>query len=300
MSRFNVIDPSRLGPMIVLEKIEAEAILAARMARLKARWTELDPPLGAEYDVEGLEFDPLKINQEASTYFEIMLRDRVNQAARAVTLAFGAGTDLDAIASRYPGGVPRLAGETDDRYRRRVWLSVNALSPHGTAEAYQFWALSAINGLLRDVTTLKLRASLEDHPLILITCLLEGPEPKPTQSQLLAIREYVLGEARTGLTDVISVAPPKVREIKYRIRLWLYPGPDAPSVVTLIRQRLEALIVDQYWLGHDHTRMAIHAATAVGGVANAIIDEPATDIATPPDWVVKVTGIELEVVGRTE
>ncbi len=105
--------PRRTGRMQVLETISTEVVLAARMADLKTRWSTSDPPAAANYDVENLEFDPLKINQEVATYFELMLRDRVNQAARAVTLAFAVGTDLDAIGSRYPGGMPRIAGETD-------------------------------------------------------------------------------------------------------------------------------------------------------------------------------------------
>ena len=127
--RISVLLPANLQPMVVLEKIDVETILAERMARLKELWAKYDPPSAAQYDVEQLEFDPIKINQEACSYFELLIRDRINQAARSITLAYAIGTDLDAIASRYPGGVPRLEGESDDRYRRRIWLSPNTLSP---------------------------------------------------------------------------------------------------------------------------------------------------------------------------
>ena len=78
-------------------------------------------------------------------------------------MAFGSGSDLDAIASRYPGGVPRLADEPytiagDDRYRRRIWLSPNVLSPHGTAEAYIFWALTA-DAALRDASAVTIEGT---------------------------------------------------------------------------------------------------------------------------------------------
>ena len=149
MNRLGVLDPKSLPHFDVLEALNAETILEGRMDRFVELWKEHDPPAGAVYDVEGLEFDPIKITQETSTYFELLLRDRVNQAARSVTLAFAVGGDLDAIASRYPGGVPRLRDEQgnpdedDERYRRRIWLSPATLSPHGTEEAYVFWALSA-------------------------------------------------------------------------------------------------------------------------------------------------------------
>src|SRR5262245_44831599 len=231
--RFPVIDPARLGRMLVLEDIDTDAIIKARMARLKEIWAEHDPPAAAQYDVEGLEFDPILSNQECCTYFELMLRDRLNQAARSLTLANAVGTDLDAIASRYPGGVPRVTGESDTRYRQRVWLSPNPLTPHGTAEGYQFWAMNALPNV-RDVSTIKIRPRLDDNPIILITCMMEGANPLPSIEELLAIRRYLIAESRLAMTDVISVAPPKVVDIAYRIKVWLYPTVDQPSTLAQI------------------------------------------------------------------
>jgi phage-related baseplate assembly protein len=295
--RISVILPANLQPMIVLEKLDVETILGARMSRLKQLWAYYDPPAAAQYDVENLEFDPIKINQEASSYFELMLRDRVNQAARSITLAYAIGTDLDAIATRYPGGVPRLEGESDDRYRRRIWLSPNTLSPHGTAEAYEFWALTALP-TLRDVTAI--RAVAHDYyPTILITCLNEPPaEPKPTDEELVRVRAYIQSLSRMGLTDVISVNPPKVREIEYKIAVWLYPGTVQDQTMNQIVSNLANLINDQFWLGHDHSHTAIHAACRLTGVHHVDIELPEEDVFVPLDWVVKVTQVTVRMAGR--
>jgi phage-related baseplate assembly protein len=164
-SRFSVIRPDLLPTMRVLEPIGTEDILTRRMQQLLIIWNKYDPPNAAQYDVQNLEFDPIKINQELNTFFEMLVRDRVNQAARAITLAFAVGSDLDAIASRYPYGVPRLqttvvttdpatgaqttvtVPETDAAYRQRIWLSPSILSlagpGQGTYESYKFWAMSA-------------------------------------------------------------------------------------------------------------------------------------------------------------
>jgi phage-related baseplate assembly protein len=296
--RISVILPANLQPMIVLEKLDAETILADRMARLKQLWALYDPPAAAQYDVEELEFDPIKINQEASTYFELLVRDRVNQAARSITLAYAIGTDLDAIASRYPGGVPRLPGESDDRYRRRIWLSPNTLSPHGTAEAYEFWALSAFPEL-RDVTAI--RSVLYDYyPTILITCLMNTnyDDPKPSQEQLVYIRSYIQSLSRQGLTDVISVNPPKIMEINYSVAVWLYPGTVPDQTMLKISMNLSALVTDQYWLGHDHSHTAIHAACMISGVHHVDIEEPTENVIVPLDWIVKVKTINVRLAGR--
>ena len=296
--RISVLLPANLQPMIVLEDIDVETILADRMARLKVLWASYDPPSAAQYDVEQLEFDPIKINQEASTYFELLLRDRVNQAARSITLAYAIGTDLDAIASRYPGGVPRLEGESDERYRRRIWLSPNTLSPHGTAEAYEYWALTALPEL-RDVTAIR-SVQHDYYPTILITCLmgLDQASPSPTQEQLVTIRSYIQSLSRQGLTDVISVNPPKVKEIAYTVEVWLYPGTSADQSAIKIYENLTKLVTEQYWLGHDHTHTAIHAACSIPGVHHVDIVSPADDVLIPLDWVIKVSGIFVNLAGR--
>ena len=295
--RISVILPANLQPMIVLEKLDVEAILEARMIRLKQLWAFYDPPVAAQYDVEDLEFDPIKINQEVCSYFELLLRDRVNQAARSITLAYAIGTDLDAIATRYPGGVPRLPNESDDRYRRRIWLSPNTLSPHGTAEAYEFWALTAMPSL-RDVTAI--RTVMHDYyPTILITCLKEPPaEPKPTDQELVTIRAYIQSLSRQGLTDVISVNPPKIREIEYKIAVWLYPGTVQQQTMDKIVSNLATLINDQYWLGHDHSHTAIHAACRLTGVHHVDIEAPEDDVMVPLDWLIKVTSVTVRNAGR--
>jgi phage-related baseplate assembly protein len=295
--RISVLNPDYLQRMLVLEDINTEEILAARMQRLKTLWASYDPPVAAQYDVENLEFDPIKINQEACTFFELLLRDRVNQAARSITLAYAIGSDLDAIASRYPGGVPRLEGESDDRYRRRIWLSPNTLSPHGTAEAYEFWALTALPAL-RDVTAI--RSVMHDYyPTILITCLMEPPAgPKPSDEQLVQIRAYIQSLSRMGLTDVISVNPPKIKEIDYKVGVWLYPGASPDQTITKIQSSLEKLVTDQYWLGHDHTHMAIDAACSMTGVHHVEIIEPAENVFVPMDWIVRVNTVTVTLIGR--
>lgn len=305
MSRFPVIDLSQLQPMKILEALDVEVILNRRMGRFLARWAAHDPPNAAQYDVANLEFDPVKIVQEADSYEELGLRDRVNQAARGVTTAFGVSTDLDAIASRYPGGVPRLPNEPytiegDNRYRKRIWLSPNPLSPHGPAGAYEFWALTALDSVLHDVSVIKVRPNLAEDPIILITCLASGTDPKPTTEQLLAIRAYIQAESRLAMTDTILVRAPKVRSTEYRLRVWLFPGPDVATIKTQLARKLQELVVSQYWLGYDHARSAIDAAATLPGVHHVVIDEPAEDIEVPPDWVVVVTKIGVQIVGRTE
>lgn len=316
-SRFQIIDPSQLAELSVIEVPDKEAILRERMLQLKAIWTSYDPPYGAEYDVEGLEFDPIKINQEVTTYFDLMLRDRINQAARATTLAFSSDHDIDVVASRYPGGVPRLAGESDERYRMRVWLSANAFTSAGVEEAYVFHAMTA-QPVLSHVTATKIRPRPNDVQVI-VTCL-RRPEPGwlepvvrgsvldilvddqlvPTALELQAVRVALNAKGVRPLTDVIVVRAPKIVMADYEIRVWLYPTGIMSSILGNIADNLVKLLANQRLLGHEHSLNAIHAAVKVGGVHSATVDRPALDVFADPTQIVKVNTVRVSVVGRAE
>lgn len=296
-SRFSTVDLTQLGRMYVLEDINTEVTIFDRMQRLKEFWTLADPPLGAEYDVENLEFDPLKINQECNTFFEFLLRDRVNQAARAVTLAFAISSDLDAIASRYPGGVPRLPDEADDRYRRRIQLSVNPLSPHGPAGAYIYWALTADAGL-KDASEY---VEKEGTGEVVLTIMDDNKlEPRPTLQRILAVRAYVLDAYRKAATDVLIVSAPIVKDVEYQLNVWLFPGPDEKALMASIKTKVDELVEKQRWLGYDHSRAAIDAAAFLPGVHSIDIVSPAADVHVNPRQVVRVTKTTITFMGRRE
>lgn len=319
MPRIGVIELSQLPPFEVLELISTEVILRTRLAQLKTYWAVSDPPNGAQYDVGNLEFDPLRINQEANTFYELMLRDRVNQAARAVTLAFATGGNLDAIASRYPGGMPRIAGEKDDDYRTRVWLSPNTLSPHGIYESYVFWALNAYAAAgdpkLRDAQA----TNVPGNPDITITIMADGPpitaqgsydgadagkmitaypSPAPSNDQVVRTAVYIKDKSRKGLTDVITVGSPKVVHVRYDVGVVLFPGWDPGLIMPQLAVAMAALLEDQRWLGFSHTRAAIDRALKVGGVFNLLIKLPAADVLVDPTTTVVVDGVKLYYAGR--
>lgn len=310
MARLGMIELDQLPEMRVLEQLDSEAVISERMAQFVALWAKHDPPARAQYDVDALEFDPIKINQESNAFFELLLRDRVNQAAKAVTLAFASGSDLDAIGSRYPGGMPRLPGESDDQYRMRVWLSPNTLSPHGTYESYVFWALTGAlaSGLpLRDATAVARRGT----PYITITIMAEGtpvkstgsgitayPSPLPTIAQIDEVRKYVGAKSRKGLTDVVSVRVPKVVKTDYVVDYWLFPSWDKVTVEKNMYDQIAVLLEQQRWLGYSHTLDAIDAALRVAGVYKINVVTPATDVEIDQHETVVVEKVLLRYQGR--
>jgi phage-related baseplate assembly protein len=308
MARLGTIEIDQLPEMQVLEKLDSEDVLTKRMNEFVALWDKHDPPAGAQYDVEHLEFDPIRINQEANTFFELLLRDRVNQAAKSVTLAFASGPDLEAIGSRYPGGMPRLSGENDDHYRMRIWLSSNTLSPHGTYDSYVFWALSA-DPTLRDATAVARRGT----PDVTITIMADGapvttnltkngispfPTPTPIVPQIDKVRTYVDSHSRKALTDVVSVRSPHIITIDYVIDYWLFPGWDLKLLEPELYIAMAELIETQRWLGYSHTLDAVDAALKRSGVYKLHVISPANDVEIDQHEVVVVRSVKLRFAGR--
>jgi len=337
-SRYSVIRPELLPTMQVLQTISTEDILAARMNQLIAFWNNNDPPNAAQYDVANLEFDPIKINQELNAYFELLVRDRVNQAARAITLAFSTGSDIDAIASRYPGGVPRKTvangtwngpgtQEPDATYKTRVWLAPNILSlsgpGQGVYESYKFWALTAPQFTgelpLKDASAFTVPHTGNVYLAILPdgtinTIWVQDPlnlnswslQPNavvyPTANQIEAVYEYIAAPymGRMGLTDVLNVIRPRVVNAMIDVDVVLFPGVDQASLMAETTAAVGQLIVAINWIGADLTRLALSGALAQSGVYNAIIRQPAADVIVDNTGVVNVQSARIRYIGTGE
>ena len=143
---FSQIDLSRLAAPDVVEALDFEAILAEMLADLRGRdsaFTALT------------EADPAYKILEVAAYRELLIRQRINEAARSVMLAYAAGADLDQIAANF--GVARLlirpaddrtipptpaVYETDEELRNRVTLSLEGYTAAGSRGSYVYHALS--------------------------------------------------------------------------------------------------------------------------------------------------------------
>jgi phage-related baseplate assembly protein len=278
------------------------------MAEVVANWEANDPPNGYAYDGSTLEFDPIRIQQETGAYFETLLRNRVNQAARAVTLAFAVGGSLDAVGSRYPGGMPRLAGEGDDAYRTRVWLSPNTFTQNGVYENYVFFSLTAAQAAGTPLQDCQVQ-STPGSPQVYITIMANGapvtalkdangdytgtfsayPSPIPTDAQIASVATYIAepGQGRKGQTDVVNVNGPNIVNATLSVQFFMFPGWDQGAMMNVLCPALAAMIEGQRYLGYSLTRSAIDAALKVSGVSSVLVSSPpVVSGASDPDVLV--------------
>ena len=133
-----MMDLQTLPAPSVVETLSFEAIVAAAKADFAER---LRPHLPAIDEILTLESDPVVKLIESHAYRELLIRARINDAARAHLLAFATGSDLDQLAALF--GVARMPAETDERLRARLQLRIAALAAQGTRQHYEFHAMTA-------------------------------------------------------------------------------------------------------------------------------------------------------------
>lgn len=170
MSTTSVIDLSRLPlPPVAQELAHAQIrdeMLADYTADMQADNPEFTSPLPS---------DPAYTLISRFAYRELHLRQRINEAARAVLLAYAQGGDLDNLGALF--GVVRLVLEpadneatppkpavleSDAALRTRILLAVDGISVAGPASAYAFHALSA-DSLVKDVSVDAPKFAKADH-----------------------------------------------------------------------------------------------------------------------------------------
>ena len=283
------IDFSRLEPPRVIEEVSFEAILKAYREDVIARSE------GRLARAVALEQSPTNVVLEVEAYAEMMVRARINSAARAVMLPFAIGTDLDVLAAFYSvlnpetgradivTRMPLVANprpfstnpedwETDERFRRRVQLAPEAMSPAGTAGGYIFHAMAA------DVTIRDASAICPSPGVAQIAIMNSGADPIPTSTRLAKVRARLNNRLIKPLTDIVKVQSAEKIGTALIADLTLYPGPDQALVLNDISTALDKVRGRISKLGRDLPRSALFAALNQEGVQGVSLKSPAIDL----------------------
>lgn len=157
-----IVDLSLLAAPDVVDELDYETILAERKATLVSLYPEEQQEAVAR--TLTLESEPMVKLLQENAYREVIWRQRVNESARAVMLAYAAGNDLDNIGANFSVGrlVITPADETtlpptpavmesDTDYRLRVQQAFEGMSVAGSVGAYQFHGRSA-DGRVADIS----------------------------------------------------------------------------------------------------------------------------------------------------
>lgn len=293
------IDLSQLPAPNVIEPLDFETLLAERKARLIALHPEEEREAVAE--LLALESEPtVKLLQE-NAYRELLLRQRINEAARAVMIAFANDADLDQLGANLnvkrlvldagdPSAIPPVPPtlENNRDYRTRIQLAFEGLSVAGPSGAYEYQAISAHPSVL-DVSV----ASPEPVEVVL-TILSREAGGQPSQAVLDAVRKRV--DERRPLTDRVTVQAATLLPFSITAVLALRTGPDPAVIREQARQQLTAYVEARHRLGAWITRSGVHAALTVEGVERITL-EGFAEIIAAQHQAPHCTGITLHTEG---
>lgn len=297
---FTAVDLSKLPFPNAVEALDFETILAEMIADLIAR----DPVFTAL-----LESDPAYKVLEVSAYREYLMRQRVNEAIKAVMLAYAEQNDLDQIAARYnverltitpadSSTVPPTAAvmESDESLRRRVQLSFEGFSTAGPRGAYIFHSLGAD----ADVLDADAYGPPETPGVVRVAVLSRIGDGTASAELLDAVEATLSDEDVRPLTDQVTVESAVIVDYEIDAELTLYSGPDSEVVVAAAIAAAELYVEQNHRLGRDVTISGIHAALHQEGVQNVSLISPLVNVVAEWNEATHCTGITVASVGVDE
>jgi phage-related baseplate assembly protein len=292
---FTAVDLSRLPAPAIIEALDFETIQAAAVVRMQ----QLMP------DFVARDSDPATKILQVVSYIVQMVRQRVNDAARAVMPAYAVGTDLDNIAALFgitrftitPAdevlGIPAVM-ESDNDFRRRMVLAPEGYSVAGPEGAYIFHALSA------DADVLDASATSPSPGEVLVSVLSRTGSGEASPALIAAVDAYVSDETRRPLTDFVTVQSAEIMEYAVAATLTTFSGPDGGVVIAAAQASLDAYIEASHRLGRDITRSGLFAALHVEGVQNVALTAPVADIIVSRTQAPFCTGTTVNYAGTGE
>ncbi|UQX59183.1 baseplate assembly protein [Citrobacter sp. XT1-2-2] len=277
------IDLSQLPPPVVVEPLDFETLFAQRKAAFIAMYPE-DEQEEIARTLE-LESEPITMLLEENCYRELLLRQRVNEAARAVMLAYSTDSDLDNLAVNF--NVERLTiqeeddsvtppieavMESDADLRTRTQQAFEGLSVAGPTAAYEFWGRSA-DGRVADIS------AVSPTPACVTISVLSREGDGTASDDLLSVVAAALNDEEVRpVADRVTVQSAEIVPYQIDATLYIYPGPEAEPVRQASEQQLQVYIAAQNRLGRDIRLSAIYAALHVEGVQRVELAQPVADI----------------------
>ena len=295
------IDLTQLPAPSVVEALDFEAILATRKAHLVSLLPEAER--AAVTALLELESEPATKLLEENAYQETILRNRVNDAGKAVMLAFALDGDLDQLGANVnvarlvitpanPNAMPPVAAvmEDNDAYRLRIQEAPDGLSVAGPKASYEFHARSS-DGRVKDAS-----ATSPAPASVTVTVLANNDTGIASADLLATVARALNAEEVRPLGDRLTVQAAQVIDYQIEATLFIGVGPEVPILLDAARANALRVSQPRRPLGHSIYRSACSAAVHVEGVRKVVLTSPAADIELNATQAARCTGIKLNVV----
>jgi phage-related baseplate assembly protein len=279
MGSFTPIDLSKLPAPDVIETLDFENLLSDYINDFVAR--------NPNYSTL-LESDPAIILMQVVAYREMLLRARINEAAKANMLAYATKGDLDNLAAFF--GVERLIDETDERLRKRTQLALEGFSTAGPVGAYIFHSLSASN----EVKSVSVKSPNPGE--VLVTILSNIGDGTVSQELIDTVLAKLNEDDIRPLTDLVSVQGAEIINYQVEAVITVYSGPSSAVVETEANDALQKFISDRHEIGRVIAISGIYDALHVDGVKKVELISPLADVETTNEQAPYCTNIQVSVV----
>lgn len=290
------IDLSQLPSPDVVETIDYETLLAVRKARLVSLY-----PVAEQANVAAaleLESEPMVIHLQENAYREIVLRQRVNDAARAVMLAYAMDGDLEQLAAFFdikrltltpadPANGVAAVMESNTDLRKRTQLAPQGFSVAGPEGAYISHALNT-DGRVLDASAIS-PAPCE----VLVTVLSRDGDGTAPKDLLDAVAANLQADDVRPLTDKVTVQGATINRYAVSADLVFFSGPDRSVALAEARKRMATYTTEMHKLGMEITLDGIYAAARPAGVQKVILRSPLADIPASKAQAPYCTNIDL-------
>lgn len=297
---FTAIDLSNLNAPDAVEQIDYKDILSAMLADLQAR----DDSFSAL-----VESDPAWKILEVCAYREMLIRQRVNDASRAVMLAFATGADLEQLGGIF--GVTRktiveadlvaippvlAVMESDSELRYRIQLALEGLSTAGPEGSYLYHSLKSEG--VKDASVVG--PPTLDPGEVLVTLL--GPTGSGAVSAgVIAEVDGILNaEDVRPLTDHVTVQSATITNYAITATIYTYAGPDSSVVLAQAQAAAQAFADSHHKIGYDIALSGIYAALHVPGVQRVVLTSPSANVSIDYAHAAYCTAITLTHGGVAE
>lgn len=299
------IDLSQLPAPDVVETLDYETLLAERKATLISLYPEEQQAAIAR--TLALESEPIVKLLQENAYREVILRQRINEAAKAVMVAYALDDDLDQLGAN--NGVERLTitaadettipptaavMESNDDFRARIAAAFEGLSVAGPTGAYEYHARSA-DGRVADAS------AISPSPAVVTVTVLAREGNGTAAEDLLAVVDAALNDENVRpVADRVGVQSAQIVDYAIEAELYLYPGPEAEPIRAASEAKLAAYVTAQKRLGRDIRLSALYAAIHVEGVQRVNLIQPVVDVVLDKTQAAYCTGYTLTVGGWDE
>ena len=262
-----------------MPQIIEELSLSEILEQMRNKLIEIEPEFTAY-----LESDPLIKLMEIAAYRELLLRQRINQAAKANLLAFATESDLDNLAAFY--GITRLENETDDELRTRTQAKIVGWSSAGSREAYKFHALNS------DPRVKEANADSPEPGLVRISILSKENNGVVSEDLLEAVNDYMQRDDIRMLTDTVQVVPCNLIDIDVKAKITLMSSTPIEFLST-IKTSFKNAFAKIAGLGVSISRSWIISNLFLDGVKDVQLLSPISDVEVSETECARLLEVEL-------